>query len=249
MTTNEQLTAIVGEIASALSGRLGGEITVGAAAAGTDVLAATAGEGFAIASLPYAGANGGIAVVALSNELAAQLTTQETSLDALTLELAAPMLASLGAQAESVVPIDNAVLLERANAARLVMSVGLEQGGNVIGSVSLVSESEEESDAESAEFESFDQTNNVTPIGSRSMELLNDVEMGVAVELGRTRMSVRDILGLTPGSVVELDRAAGSAVDMLVNGTLVARGEVVVIDEEFGIRITEIIGHENKQVG
>jgi flagellar motor switch protein FliN/FliY len=74
-------------------------------------------------------------------------------------------------------------------------------------------------------------------------ELLHDVEMGVAVELGRTRMLVRDVLSLSPGSVIELDRAAGAPVDVLVNGTMIARGEVVVIDEEFGVRITEIIGY------
>jgi flagellar motor switch protein FliN/FliY len=77
------------------------------------------------------------------------------------------------------------------------------------------------------------------------IELLHDVEMGVTVELGRTRMLVRDILDLSPGSVIELDRAAGSPIDVLVNGTLIARGEVVVIDEEFGIRITEVIGYED----
>jgi flagellar motor switch protein FliN/FliY len=71
--------------------------------------------------------------------------------------------------------------------------------------------------------------------------LLHDVEMGVTAELGRRRMSVRDLLSLTPGAVIELDRAAGSPVDVLVNGTLIARGEVVVIDEEFGIRISEIV--------
>lgn len=76
------------------------------------------------------------------------------------------------------------------------------------------------------------------------LELLHDVEMDVTAELGRTRMSVREILELVPGSVIELDRAAGSPVDVLVNGTLIARGEVVVIDEEFGIRITDVIGHE-----
>lgn len=80
----------------------------------------------------------------------------------------------------------------------------------------------------------------------RAVELLNDVEMGVTAELGRTRMTVRELLSLQPGSVVELDRAAGSPVDLLVNGTLVARGEVVVIDEEFGVRITEIIGYDAK---
>ena len=72
--------------------------------------------------------------------------------------------------------------------------------------------------------------------------MLGDVEMGVTAELGRTKLTVREVLGLTPGSILELDRAAGSPVDVVVNGTLVARGEVVVIDEEFGIRVTEIIG-------
>ncbi|MDQ1520126.1 MAG: flagellar motor switch protein FliN [Actinomycetota bacterium] len=75
----------------------------------------------------------------------------------------------------------------------------------------------------------------------RPLSLLHDVEMGVTAELGRRRMTVRDLLSLTPGAVIELDRAAGSPVDVLVNGTLIARGEVVVIDEEFGIRISEIV--------
>lgn len=83
----------------------------------------------------------------------------------------------------------------------------------------------------------------------RAVELLNDVEMGVTAELGRTRMTVRELLSMQPGSIVELDRAAGSPVDLLVNGTLVARGEVVVIDEEFGVRITEIIGYDQKTNG
>jgi flagellar motor switch protein FliN/FliY len=76
---------------------------------------------------------------------------------------------------------------------------------------------------------------------TRPLSLLHDVEMGVTAELGRRRMTVRDLLSLTPGAVIELDRAAGSPVDVLVNGTLIARGEVVVIDEEFGIRISEIV--------
>ena len=81
------------------------------------------------------------------------------------------------------------------------------------------------------------------------LELLHEVEMGVTAELGRTRMLVRDILDLAPGSVIELDRAAGAPVDVLVNGTLIARGEVVVIDEEFGIRITEVIGYDDGHGG
>jgi flagellar motor switch protein FliN/FliY len=73
------------------------------------------------------------------------------------------------------------------------------------------------------------------------LDLLRDVEMEVTAELGRTRMSVRELLSLTPGAVVELDRAAGSPADLLVNGTLIARGEVVVVDEDFGLRISEIV--------
>jgi len=74
-----------------------------------------------------------------------------------------------------------------------------------------------------------------------SLDLLHDVEMEVTAELGRTRMSVRDLLSLAPGTVIELDRLAGGPADLLVNGRLIARGEVVVIDENFGIRITEIV--------
>ncbi|HET6532053.1 MAG TPA: flagellar motor switch protein FliN [Actinoplanes sp.] len=73
------------------------------------------------------------------------------------------------------------------------------------------------------------------------LDMLHDVEMEVSAELGRTRMSVRELLGLSPGAIVELDRAAGSPADLLVNGRLIARGEVVVVDENFGIRITEIV--------
>jgi flagellar motor switch protein FliN/FliY len=76
----------------------------------------------------------------------------------------------------------------------------------------------------------------------RGIEMLHGVDMEVTVELGRARMTVRDLLALTPGNVLELDRAAGSPADLLVNGRLIARGEVVVVDEDFGLRITEILG-------
>ena len=77
--------------------------------------------------------------------------------------------------------------------------------------------------------------------GVRGLEMLHGVIMDVTVELGRARMSVRELLALTPGTVLELDRAAGSPADLLVNGRLIARGEVVVIDEDFGLRVTEIV--------
>jgi flagellar motor switch protein FliN len=76
---------------------------------------------------------------------------------------------------------------------------------------------------------------------TRPMPLLNDVPMEVTAELGRHRMKVRDLVALEIGSVIQLDRAAGSPIDVLINGELIAHGEVVVIDEEFGIRLSEII--------
>jgi flagellar motor switch protein FliN/FliY len=74
-----------------------------------------------------------------------------------------------------------------------------------------------------------------------SLELLRNVAMEVTVEIGRTRMTVQELLSLYPGEIVELDRAASAPADLLVNGTLIARGEVVVVDEEFGLRITEVV--------
>jgi flagellar motor switch protein FliN/FliY len=83
----------------------------------------------------------------------------------------------------------------------------------------------------------------------RPIELLYNVDMAVTVELGRTRMAMRDLLGLRPGKIIELDRSARAPVDILVNNTLLARGEVVVIDEELGVRVTEIAGASSERSG
>jgi flagellar motor switch protein FliN/FliY len=80
------------------------------------------------------------------------------------------------------------------------------------------------------------------PAAPPALERLHDVPVELAVEIGRTRMTVRAALALGPGSIVTLDRLAGEPVDLLVNGRPIARGEVVVIDEEFGLRITEVVG-------
>lgn len=77
--------------------------------------------------------------------------------------------------------------------------------------------------------------------GHASMQLLRDVSLDVSVELGRTVMTVAEVLELSVGSVVELDRAARAPVDIRVNGTLLAKGEVVVIDDEYAVRVTEIL--------
>jgi len=83
-----------------------------------------------------------------------------------------------------------------------------------------------------------------TPDGQLELERLTDVLVELTVEVGRTRMSLGEALSLGPGSVVTVDRLADKPVDLLCNGRPIARGEVVVIDEEFGLRITEVIGAE-----
>ena len=73
------------------------------------------------------------------------------------------------------------------------------------------------------------------------LQRLHDVPVELAVEIGRTRMTIGETLALAPGSIVSLNRLAGEPVDLLVNGRPIARGEVVVVDEEFGLRVTEIV--------
>ncbi len=76
---------------------------------------------------------------------------------------------------------------------------------------------------------------------SLNLNLLMDINLEIVVELGRTKKKINEILELSQGSIIELDRVSGEPVDLLINGKVVAKGEVVVIDEYFGIRITEII--------
>ena len=80
-----------------------------------------------------------------------------------------------------------------------------------------------------------------TAAGSSKIDLIADIPVRVTVELGKTRKNISEILAMTAGSVIELDKMAGEPVDVLVNGKLIAKGEVVVIDENFGVRITEIL--------
>jgi flagellar motor switch protein FliN/FliY len=80
---------------------------------------------------------------------------------------------------------------------------------------------------------------------SPELERLYDVPVELAVEIGRTHMTIRETLALGPGSIVTLNRLAGEPVDLLVNGKPIARGEVVVIDEEFGLRVTEVVAGES----
>lgn len=168
------------------------------------------------------------------------------------------LLAGRGVQLQAAREVDLGIALSERGAGASFAAAGLVADGAPVATVALLltgPEAEEQAadgpvPAQRAESATGDSTGSFQPFVAsrrppardRSLDLLHDVPMGVTAELGRTRMTVRDLLALTPGSVVELDRAAGSPVDVLVNGTLIARGEVVVIDEEFGIRIVEIVG-------
>ena len=81
---------------------------------------------------------------------------------------------------------------------------------------------------------------------SNSIDLLLDVPLQISVELGKAVMTIKDVLALGPGSVVELNKMAGEPVDIVVNDKLIAKGEVVVVDENFGVRVTDIVTPEKR---
>ena len=91
-----------------------------------------------------------------------------------------------------------------------------------------------------AQFQSFNNAAAAIP-GQENIGLIKDVPLEVTVELGRTKKSIAEILDFAPGTIIELDKIAGEPIDVLVNGKYVAKGEVVVIEESFGVRVTEII--------
>jgi flagellar motor switch protein FliN/FliY len=96
-------------------------------------------------------------------------------------------------------------------------------------------------DAEVAELEEFDEDREITPKEKRKLDTILDIPVTISMEVGRSNISIRNLLQLNQGSVVELDRVAGEPLDVLVNGTLIAHGEVVVVNDKFGIRLTDVI--------
>ncbi|TFE02767.1 flagellar motor switch phosphatase FliY [Jeotgalibacillus salarius] len=100
-------------------------------------------------------------------------------------------------------------------------------------------------DVQPAQFSQFD-TPGLSAGESRNLNLLLDIPLQVTVELGRTKRSVQEILELTSGSIIELDKLAGEPVDILVNNRLIAKGEVVVIEENFGVRLTDIVSKSDR---
>lgn len=88
----------------------------------------------------------------------------------------------------------------------------------------------------------------IAEMAQTNLEMLMEVSLQLSVELGQTQMSVRQVLDLQQGSVVELNRQAGDAVDIFVNNHIFARGEVVVVDDKFGVRITELVSPVQKKL-
>jgi len=84
----------------------------------------------------------------------------------------------------------------------------------------------------------------VQNLTENNIELLLDVPLQLTAELGRCSMTIKNVLELAPGSVIELNKLAGEPAELMVNGKLIAKGEIVIVDENFGIRITEIVGPE-----
>jgi len=106
----------------------------------------------------------------------------------------------------------------------------------------LNEQAESEAAVASAGAASFDElTDESMPSSDVNLDVVLDIPVNLSMEIGRTKISIRNLLQLNQGSVVELERLAGEPMDVLVNGTLIARGEVVVVNEKFGIRLTDII--------
>ena len=95
--------------------------------------------------------------------------------------------------------------------------------------------------AEVAELDEFEEDREITTQEKRKLDTILDIPVTISMEVGRSNISIRNLLQLNQGSVVELDRVAGEPLDVLVNGTLIAHGEVVVVNDKFGIRLTDVI--------
>lgn len=98
-----------------------------------------------------------------------------------------------------------------------------------------------DSETKVAELDELEEDREITPKEKRKLDTILDIPVTISMEVGRSNISIRNLLQLNQGSVVELDRVAGEPLDVLVNGTLIAHGEVVVVNDKFGIRLTDVI--------
>ncbi len=100
---------------------------------------------------------------------------------------------------------------------------------------------DEAADVDPMGFEEFEMAGGGASTGNPDLDIILDIPVTISMEVGRTSITIRNLLQLNQGSVIELDRLAGEPLDVLVNGTLIAHGEVVVVNEKFGIRMTDVI--------
>lgn len=105
----------------------------------------------------------------------------------------------------------------------------------------------EQSSVEATELEDFSNDDNAfSPEQQHKLDSILDIPVVISMEVGRSKISIRNLLQLNQGSVVELDRIAGEPLDVMVNGTLIAHGEVVVVNDKFGIRLTDVISQTER---
>ncbi|ABG41545.1 flagellar motor switch protein FliN [Paraglaciecola sp. T6c] len=102
-------------------------------------------------------------------------------------------------------------------------------------------EESKDGNATVAEYDELEEDKEISPAEKRKLDTILDIPVTISMEVGRSHISIRNLLQLNQGSVVELDRVAGEPLDVLVNGTLIAHGEVVVVNDKFGIRLTDVI--------
>lgn len=98
-----------------------------------------------------------------------------------------------------------------------------------------------DSEAQAASMDPLQDAGDSKPVDNEKLDVILDIPVSLSMEVGRTQIPIRSLLQLTQGSVVELDRLAGEPLDVMVNGTLIAHGEVVVVNEKYGIRLTDVM--------
>ena len=116
-----------------------------------------------------------------------------------------------------------------------------DEGTTDEGSSTVADDANSASDYERAEFKNLNDNSTQLIAAAANLDVILDIPVTLSMEIGRTELPINSLLQLNQGSVVELDRLAGEPMDVLINGTLIAHGEVVVINEKFGIRLTDVI--------
>jgi flagellar motor switch protein FliN/FliY len=188
----------------------------------------------------FTGASSGELVLIVEQDLAAALQKS----GAASLQLAAALQATVQATADAIGPVALAPVQQMD--ARLAMNRATAHAESTI--VPLRGASGVRAVVARGFDAAFDPTPAPEPVATASrLDLLRSVEMEATAELGRTRMTVDELLSLRNGAVVELDRPAGAAADLYVNGRLIAHGEVVVIDENYGLRITSVVNDDRSR--